>query len=46
MVGGFGEAKKNKSVGNLEYCVATNKIYFIARVYNVSDNLYDRGKKM
>ncbi len=43
---GSGEAKRNKSVGTLGYCLATNKVYFMVRVYNFHDNLYDRGKKM
>ncbi len=45
-VGKEGEAKRNKSVGNRRYCVATNKICFKVCVYNVPDILSDRGMKM
>ncbi len=38
--GGVGEPKRNNSSGD------TNKIWYTVRVYNVLDNLYDRGKKM
>ncbi len=43
---GFGEAKKRIQVRTLRLRMATNKICFKVRVYNVPDNLYDRGKKM
>jgi hypothetical protein len=42
----WGGQRGTSQVGTIWCCVATNKIYFKVCVYNVPDNLYDRGKKM
>ncbi len=44
--GGLGRQRGTSQVGTIGCCVATNKIYFKVWVHNVSDNLYDPGKKI